>query len=185
MASASVSDGIRRAAAQAGRQLGASGVSVRTAPPAARIVLRASSDGVSALSSALGIDLAGAINTGATATGRHALRLGPDEWLLIDETGQDPGDACAGAQALHSAVDVSHRNVAFLIEGEGAEEVLAAGCPLDLDLSAFPVGTATRTVFGKIEIVLYRSGPDSFRMECWRSYSDYAFDFLASALADR
>ena len=82
---------------------------------------------------------------------------------------------------LHSAVDVSHRNCAILVTGRAAVDVLNAGCPLDLSLAAFPVGAATRTVLGKIEIVLMRTGEDAFRVECWRSFADYAFTYLADA----
>ncbi len=175
----------RRALAQAGRQLGASGVTVRVGPPAERVSLRASGDAISALSAALGLDLPVRPCVAVTADGRHALKLGPDEWLVIDEAGRKPAEDCAKSGVLHSAVDVSHRNVAILVEGPGAEEVLTAGCPLDLHRDVFPAGSATRTVFGKIEIVLFRVDVESFRVECWRSYSDYALDLLEAAMADR
>jgi sarcosine oxidase, subunit gamma len=112
---------------------------------------------------------------------RSALWLGPDEWLVIDEDGADLMGACAGIRALHSAVDVSHRNVGILLDGPHSEAMLSAGCPQDLSLAAFPVGSATRTVLGKVEIVLLRSAPDSFRVEVWRSFSDYAFTLLVEA----
>ncbi|WP_283804904.1 sarcosine oxidase subunit gamma family protein, partial [Tardiphaga robiniae] len=59
-----------------------------------------------------------------------------------------------------------------------------AGCPQDLSLKAFPVGACSRTVFGKVEIVLLRTGGDAFRMEVWRSFSDYAFGLLAEGAQD-
>jgi sarcosine oxidase subunit gamma len=62
--------------------------------------------------------------------------------------------------------------------------VLNGGCPLDLDPSAFPAGAATRTVFGKAEIVLLREADDRFRVECWRSFSDYVFGLLEAAARD-
>jgi len=83
--------------------------------------------------------------------------------------------------ALHSAVGISHRNVAFSVSGPAAEATLAAGCPQDLSLAAFPVGACSRTILGKIEVVLLRTGEDGFRVECWRSFSDYAWDFLTQA----
>jgi sarcosine oxidase subunit gamma len=113
-----------------------------------------------------------------------ALWLGPDEWLVIDTNGSDPMVDCARAKALHSAVDISHRHVAINVAGAGAADVLNAGCPRDLSLAAFPVGAAARTVLGKVEIVFLRTGEDAFRVECWRSFSDYAFTFLAEAARD-
>ena len=71
-----------------------------------------------------------------------------------------------------------------MVEGAGAEDVLSAGCPQDLSPAAFPVGACSRTVLGKIEIVLLRTSEDAFRVECWRSFSDYAYTFLADAARD-
>jgi sarcosine oxidase subunit gamma len=86
--------------------------------------------------------------------------------------------------ALHSATDVSHRNTAIIVSGPGAEATLSAGCPQDLSLEIFPVGACSRTLFGKVEVVLLRVAEDTFRVEVWRSFSDYAFGLLAEAASD-
>jgi sarcosine oxidase subunit gamma len=39
----------------------------------------------------------------------------------------------------------------------------------------------TRTVLGKADIVLWRTAADSFHVEVWRSFADYASHFLAEA----
>ena len=173
-----------RRPAQAGREFSASAAKVAVQPPAERISLRAPEASVAALSKALGVKLPQAPKTSASAKGRTALWLGPDEWLVIDEAGGDPLADAASVKALHSAVGISHRNVAFAVTGAGAEATLNAGCPQDLSLAAFPVGACSRTVFGKIEIVLFRTAADAFRVECWRSFSDYAFTYLADAARD-
>jgi len=85
---------------------------------------------------------------------------------------------------LHSATDVSHRNIAILVSGSGAAAAINAGCPQDLSLNAFPVGACSRTIFGKIEIVLLRTAEDAFRVEVWRSFSEYAFGLLAEGARD-
>ena len=59
--------------------------------------------------------------------------------------------------------------------------LLAAGCPLELDVAAFPVGMCTRTMLAKVEIVLWRTGPDVFRIEVWRSFAPYVSAFLSEA----
>ena len=79
----------------------------------------------------------------------------------------------------HSLVDVSHRQIGLVASGPAAARVLNAGCPLDLDLGAFPVGMCTRTVFAKTEIVLWRTGADVFHVEVWRSFASYLTEFLA------
>lgn len=163
---------------------GSSLVRLTPAAPATRVALRAGADAVAALSTALGVALPVKPKTSASLNGRSAFWIGPDEWLLIDETGDDLMAACASSGAVHSATDVSHRNTAIMVSGPGAENTLNAGCPLDLSLAAFPVGAVTRTVFGKIEIVLYRLADDTFRLECWRSFAEYAFGLLAEAAQD-
>ena len=61
---------------------------------------------------------------------------------------------------------------------------LHAGCPLDLDIEAFPEGMCTRTIFGKAEIVLWRTGPVTFRVECGRSFAPYVVGLMAEAMRD-
>ena len=134
-----------------------------------------------AVGPALGLTLPAEPDTVVRAGELTALWLGPDEWLVIDTGGGDPVADCAKAKALHSAVDISQRNTAILVEGAGAEDVLSAGCPQDLSLAAFPVGACSRTVLGKIEAVVWRTGEKTFRVECWRSFSTYAFDLLEDA----
>ena len=102
----------------------------------------------------------------------------------VERVTEEYGRDAAKAKALHSAVDVSHRNVGIMVEGEGAEACLAAGCPQDLSLAAFPVDACSRTVLGKVEIVLWRTDEQAFRVEVWRSFADYAFAFLAEAARD-
>ncbi len=174
--------------AQAGREFQATGVKLATLPPAHRISLRARPDAIPALSEALGVALPETPKRSAAKASRTALWLGPDEWLVIDEepgaAAKHPLDACAGVEALHSAVDVSHRNVAISVAGSGAANTLNAGCPQDLSLAAFPVGACSRTILGKVEIVLLRTGDEAFRVECWRSFSDYVFTFLCEAARD-
>jgi sarcosine oxidase subunit gamma len=173
-----------RRPAQAGRSLSAKNVKVEALPPAERVSLRAPEASIAALSKALGLILPKSPKTSAAKAGRTALWLGPDEWFLIDEAGKDLLADCAKVTALHSAVGISHRNVAFAVTGSAAAATINAGCPQDLSLEAFPVGAASRTILGKCEIVLLRTAADAFRVECWRSFSDYVFTFLSEAAGD-
>lgn len=123
------------------------------------------------------------INRGARLGDRLSARLGPDEWLLcaLPEAAADIMRTAAAklAKEHHSLVDVSHRYAAFSAEGPQAHVLLAAGCPLDLDPSAFAVGTATRTLLGKAEIILWRLHEvTAYRVECARSFGSYVRDFL-------
>lgn len=175
---------VERRPALAGREASGPNVTVSVLPPAERMSLRAPEASGASLSRALGVTLPQKPKTSASKNGRTVFWLGPDEWFVIDEAGGDLLDDCAKAKALHSAVGVSHRNVAFAVSGAGAQATVSAGCPQDLSLDAFPVGACSRTVLGKSEILLYRPAADTFRVECWRSFSDYVFTFLTEAARD-
>ena len=179
-----MADHALRKAPLAGRHGGSAGARVTPAAPATRLSLRAGTDALGALSAAFGLQLPTRPKTSASANGRHALWLGPDEWLLIDENEADLMTLAASSGVLHSATDVSHRNTAVLVSGANAADAIASGCPLDLGNGIFPVGAAARTVLGKIEIVLFRSGEEDYRVECWRSFSPYAFGLLAEGAED-
>lgn len=173
-----------RRPALAGQELSVTGVTLAVLPPAQRISLRAPDASVAALSKALGVELPRKPKTSAAKAGRTALWLGPDEWLVIDEAGKDPLADCAEVAVLHSAVGISHRNVAISVTGPAAATTINSGSPQDLSLDVFPVGAASRTILGKAEIVLLRTAADAFRVECWRSFSDYVFTFLSEAAGD-
>ncbi|MER2605089.1 MAG: sarcosine oxidase subunit gamma family protein [Siculibacillus sp.] len=146
-----------------------------------RALLQARETSAAALGAALGPDLTVAVNRAAEGAGRAALRLGPEEWLLEAADGDDLAVALATAAVAHALVDVSDRFAALDLTGAHLAEVLNAGVPLDLDPDAFPVGAATRTLFHKAEVVLWRRGVDEFRLEVARSFAPYLVGCLAEA----
>ncbi len=163
-----------------GRRFANSDVDLQAALPASRLSLRVAPQNAGDLTKALGVELPITPKTSASGDGRHALWLGPDEWLIIDDR-PNIAPTLVGELSDCSAVDISHRNTAIHVSGAKAEELLNAGCPQNLTLAAFPVGACSRTIFGKVEIVLWRTGKRDFRIEVWRSFSDYIWDFLVDA----
>lgn len=151
-------------------------ITVATLARCTRLSLRAGAQSAALLSVALGVTLGEAPCRASVSGDRAVLWLGPDEWLLLAPDGAAPG-LVAAAEALsdHPAgiVDVSHRSVAIELSGAGAADALNAFCALDLDPRAFPVGMCTRTLFGKAEIVLWRTAAETFRMEVARSFAPY------------
>jgi sarcosine oxidase, subunit gamma len=155
-------------------------------PPAMRFILHGDVGARSAAAAVWGVAFAEqscrAIMQGARAT----LWLGPDEYLLLGgidgrHVATDESQAAEAAGALelalrdkpHALVDISHRQFALEVSGPHAATILNGGCPLDLDLSEFPVGMCTRTVFAKADIVLWRTREDAFHVEVWRSFAGY------------
>ncbi len=118
---------------------------------------------------------------------RATLWLGPDEYLLLD-TQPAAGEPAAGllpaletalAGIPHALVDISHRQIAIEGSGPHAATILSGACPLDLDLTEFPVGMCTRTVLAKADIVLWRPREDAFHLEVWRSFAGYVTGLLS------
>lgn len=161
------------------------GVHVADAGCLARFVIRGERAGVA---TAIGIELPGEPCRSAHTGTRAALWLGPDEWLLLAPRAEHAILAGAVSRlrggASGCAVDVSHRNAGLVVEGRTATDVLSAGCPLDLAMPAFPIGMCTRTLFGKAEIVMWRTGDDAFRIEVWRSFAPYVVALLGEAMRD-
>ena len=113
-------------------------------------------------------------NMSSVAEGWLALWLGPRSWLLLErasaatpsmavdfDAARDVLDAGGGA-----LFDVSAARVAFTLRGDGAATVLASGCPLDLDVRAFHAGHCAQSVFGHVNVLLYRH-PQSGAFTVW------------------
>jgi sarcosine oxidase, subunit gamma len=164
------------------------------APPLARFVFQGSEAVAAHAGAPFGLPFPTAINSGVSVGGRGqpgarvALKLGPEEfWLIVPEA-----EGAAVAETLRQAlsgeayalVDVSHRQLGFVLEGPAAETLLASGCPLDLDERSFPAGMATRTLFHKTEVMLWRMGASVFRVEIMRSFASYFEAMLREAALD-
>lgn len=154
-------------------------------PPATRFILQGGSAARAAAGEAFGVSLSETACRTNTREGRAALWLGPDEQLLLGP----PGDRevltarleSALAGFAHSLVEISQRQVAVQVSGSCASTILNTGCPLDLDPVAFPPGTCTRTLLGKAEIIIWRTGAEAFHLEVWRSFSNYVLAWLREA----
>jgi sarcosine oxidase subunit gamma len=164
------------------------------APPLARFVFRGGAAAEVAAGPAFGLTFPIGLNRAASKGergqpgGRVALRLGPDEVLLIvpvtegEAVSDAIGQACG--ETPHALVDISDRHLGFVLEGPHAADLINSGCPLDLDEAAFPVGMVTRTLFHKAEIVLWRMALTVFRVETGRSFAPYVEAHLQEAVKD-
>jgi sarcosine oxidase subunit gamma len=152
-------------------------------PAAARWVFHADADARAAATPVWGTPFATDACRAFVGGERATLWLGPDEYLLLGPA----SDAVSGIAAdleralkgvAHALVDVSHRQFALEVKGPHAATILSGGCPLDLHIDQFPVGMCTRTVFAKADVVLWRTAPDVFHVEVWRSFAGYVIGLL-------
>jgi sarcosine oxidase, subunit gamma len=102
--------------------------------------------------------------------------LGPDEYYVRLPNG---ADLPRGAGQPISIVDVSHRAIGFVVEGEGALMILSSGCPLDL--ARFAIGRTTRTLFETVEIIITREGETSWHIDVWRSFAPWLWGAMRAA----
>ena len=103
-----------------------------------------------------------------------ALWLGTDEWLVLGGREQDYAD-------MPAAVDVSANRVCLELTGEGAADVLARGCALDLHASVFPPGRCAQTLVARAQVILYRTEEHAFRLLVRPSFADYLRAWLRDA----
>lgn len=163
----------------------AEGATVAVAAPLARFSFRGHDAAAVKAAAAFGTVLPTTPLSSSHGEARAALWLGPDEWLLLASDGPEGEIFAAMEKALgetpHALVDISERNVALIVNGPKAAWLLNSQLFLDLDETAFHVGMASRTLFAKAEIVLWRTGKTTFVVECWRSFLPYVAGLLAEA----
>jgi heterotetrameric sarcosine oxidase gamma subunit len=152
-------------------------VALALVPSLTRIIIRADQKAAITIGNMLGVALPTTPCRSNASSERAALWLGPVEWLVLAEAGAE----LPATHATGSIVDVSHRDTALSVSGPCAAWAINAFCALDLHPSAFPVGMCTRTVFGKAQIVLWRTGEESFHIEVARSFAPYVWACLEEA----
>jgi sarcosine oxidase subunit gamma len=175
----------------AGVEPAAVGVRMEEIPHLAKLNLRGEGEDpafLAAAGEALGVPLPG---TGAVARagGLAVLWLGPDEWLVLADVGEEGalaarlGDALAG---LHtSVVDVTDNWTEIRLAGARARDVLAKGCPIDLHPRAFGPERVAQSMIGAVDVILAETaeGPDGpvYAIMVRRSFAPFLWDWLADA----
>ena len=114
--------------------------------------------------------------------------VGPDEWLLIVPGGQE----LAVEQKLRAALDGQHIQVVNVsggqtlleLSGPNVREVLMKSTSYDVHPNNFPVGKAVGTVFAKSQLVIRRTGEQTWELLIRRSFSDYWWLWLQDAAAE-
>jgi len=155
-------------------------VRFRPAEPAVRLNVRADTATAATIGMAIGVLLGTAPCRAVIVRDRTALWLGPDEWLVLAPEAETTL-AQQPPATLGSIVDVSHAYVGIEVSGPRAAWCINAFNALDLDRHVFPPGACTRTLFGKVEVVLWRVEAEHFRIEVARSFAPYVRQCLEEA----
>jgi len=139
------------------------------------------------ITSALGLELPGPL--ALVSDGDSSLQwLGPDEWLLIVPGGEEftteqkLREALAGQHI--AVVNVSGGQSLLELTGPKVRQVLMKSTSYDVHPSNFPVGKAVGTVFAKSQLVIRRTGEETWELVIRRSFSDYWWLWLQDASAE-
>ena len=130
----------------------------------------------------LGLELPKTPRTSVSWGDEKALWLSVDQWLILcpgAKAAELAATLTAELSSIHSlAVDVSDMRAVIRLEGEGVREVLLKGSSLDLLGDDYKAGTVRRMRFAEIAALLHVVEDNVFDVYVFRSYADYAWDFL-------
>lgn len=140
----------------------------------------------SAVQSVTGLALPLVANTARMGADRQLLWLGPDEWLLQCPIGQGAALEAALRQALagqhFSVVSVGHGNTVLRVQGPGAADLLARGCPLDFHASVFAAGQVAQSHISRANAtIVCKQAGSRYEVIVRRSFADYLFRWLCAA----
>ena len=122
-------------------------------------------------------------NMATTWDGRDVLWLGPDEWLVVGQGGEEEdivrslGDAVAGTQA--SVLDVSANRTVFDLAD--ALDHLSTACGLDLDPTRWTPGMCAQTLLGRAQVTLHQRDERTTRVFVRPSFAGYLVERLGFA----
>jgi sarcosine oxidase subunit gamma len=137
------------------------------------------------------LGMAGAVvptrpNTAAVSGDATVFWIGPKRWLLRVPPAREVElaavfDASLAGKTANASL-VSDMYAGLTLGGPEARDVLAQGCPLDLDR---PAGTATMTeLFGSAALVHFQSDAPEFAIAVERSHADFIEACLRRARGD-
>ena len=120
-----------------------------------------------------------------TAGERHIVWLGPDEYLLLCESGKEKAlydTLTSTIKTNHFAItDVSDSLCALSLSGAAVRDVLAKGCSLDFHPSKFGAGRCAQSLLAHAGITLMALPDDAFILICRTSFATYVHDWLVDA----
>ncbi|WP_287933083.1 sarcosine oxidase subunit gamma family protein [Arthrobacter sp.] len=176
----------------AGSVAGARGVSLREVPFQAMVGIRV--DPLSEAGTRIGALTGGLpVSCGKVTSGPNGvstLWLGPDEFLAIaPDHGVDDGGFVAGLVAAlgdgaGQVIDLSSNRTTFELSGPSAREVLEKSCAADLHPRTFTEGTAITTEVGKIPVLLWKTGAETFQLFPRASFADYLGRWLLDGMRE-
>jgi sarcosine oxidase, subunit gamma len=140
---------------------------------------------MTAVKAALGVELSKVPRTSTTFGDVQVLWLSTDQWLVLTGRARVTAllaDLVKALGTIHSlAIDVSDMRAIIRLEGDGVRETLMKGSTLDLISEDYAPGTVRRMRFAEIAALLHVVEQNMIDIYVFRSYADYAWEFLVKA----
>ena len=140
---------------------------------------------MAAAKAALGVDLPKAPRTSNSFGDVKVLWLSPDQWLILCARDKAPAltsELQTTLVGIHSlAIDVSDMRTIIRLEGEGCREVMMKSTSLDFTDEDFTPGYVRRVRFAEIAALFNIVEANVIDVYVFRSYANYAWDFLLKA----
>lgn len=164
-------------------------VRIREVPFLTQLSVRVPPDSAasSAVGAALGVPLPQRSNTLARGRDLRVLWLGPDEWLVVANPGEqdrlDKAIRTAIGDDFGSVLDVSAQRTTLSVQGPDTLDLLAGGCALDLDPEVFTENRCAQTMLARAQVVLNRQD-GGFAVAVRASFADYLARWLLDAMIE-
>ncbi len=140
---------------------------------------------MTAAKAVLGLDLPKSPRTSTSWGDTKALWLSPDQWLILcpNEKAQALTEQLSTAlkSIHHLAVNVSDMRSIIRVEGDHARTTVMKGTSIDLTHGDYPPGTIRRMKFAEVGALLHIVEVNVIDIYVFRSYADYAWEFLLKA----
>ena len=121
------------------------------------------------------------------------LWIGPKSWLVVGMHQPTPDNPAMGTgfsdcrdrliAAGGSLFDVSASRIGWTVRGPRALDLLASGCPLDLQPAAFAPDSCAQSQFGHVAALYQRCADGDFTVFVARSFADDVWAALCASAA--
>lgn len=120
----------------------------------------------------------------AVGEGRDLLPIGPGKALLVCDGRNQGADRYQQPAGQGVAVDCSGQYCTAGLDGDLARSLLQTGCSLDFRDASFPTGTAFRSLFHDVPVIVWRRSEAGYLVMVERSLADYFFRLLLIAVRE-
>lgn len=165
---------------------GAPGVIIEERRPAALVQVNGVSDpgALAGVLSSLGAGSEARPRRGASGENGDLLWTGADQWWVVCRDREPGADEVLALIETPDAttLDLGHARTVVRVNGPMARDLLAKGCPLDVD--GLEAGDCASSRLGPFNIVLYCRAADSFDLYVFRSFGLAMWEWLVDEAAE-